>query len=52
MPVEYVELVVGHGSDDLLDGVHLYEVPGGVDEQAAMHIGRPVLHLRVIQAKL
>ncbi len=45
VPVEDVELVVGHGWDDLLDGGHGDEVPGRVDEQAAVGVRRAVLYL-------
>jgi hypothetical protein len=45
VPVEDVELVVGHGGDDLLDGGHGDEVPGRVDEQAAVGVRRAVLYL-------
>jgi hypothetical protein len=46
VPVEDVELVVGHGADDLLDGGHRDEVPGRVDEQATVRIGRLILNLK------
>jgi hypothetical protein len=45
VPVEDVELVVGHGGDDLLDGGHGDEVPGRVNEQATVGVRRAVLYL-------
>ncbi len=45
VPVEDVELVVWHGWDDLLDGGHGDEVPGRVNEQAAVGVRRAVLYL-------
>ncbi len=45
VPVEDVELVVGHGGDDLLDGWHGDKVPGRVDEQATVGVRRDVLYL-------
>ena len=45
MPVEDVELVVGHGGNDLLDGGQADEVPGRVDQQTPVDIGRLVRHL-------